>query len=148
MPLYHPLCLQKDGLQKLQPWIPVVEDLAPEVLILVCDRVYENGQFFCSACGLQKTLSYIQVVGDTTSNLCCRSHQTWSAAVVFGSCIWARRTQSSGAPRWGWWVSQMGEMSSDITQIYISILCVLIIFSPAFTLFCFLYQTTFQNPQV
>lgn len=76
MPLYHPLCLQKDGLQKLQPWIPVVEDLAPEVLILVCDRVYENGQFFCSACGLQKTLSYIQVVGDTTSNLCCRSHQT------------------------------------------------------------------------
>ncbi|XP_005730114.1 alpha- and gamma-adaptin-binding protein p34 [Pundamilia nyererei] len=33
----------KDGLQKLQPWIPVVEDLAPEVLILVCDRVYEHG---------------------------------------------------------------------------------------------------------
>lgn len=33
----------KDGLQKLQPWIPVVEDLAPEVLILVCDRVCENG---------------------------------------------------------------------------------------------------------
>lgn len=46
MPLYHPLCLQKDGLQKLQPWIPVVEDLAPEVLILVCDRVCEYGQFF------------------------------------------------------------------------------------------------------
>uniref|UniRef100_A0A3Q0R4R9 Alpha and gamma adaptin binding protein n=1 Tax=Amphilophus citrinellus TaxID=61819 RepID=A0A3Q0R4R9_AMPCI len=33
----------KDGLQKLQPWISVVEDLAPEVLILVCDRVCEHG---------------------------------------------------------------------------------------------------------
>lgn len=36
-------CLQKDGLEKLHPWISVVEDLAPEVLILVCDRVCENG---------------------------------------------------------------------------------------------------------
>lgn len=35
--------LQKDGLEKLHPWISVVEDLAPEVLILVCDRVCENG---------------------------------------------------------------------------------------------------------
>lgn len=33
----------KDGLDKLKPWISVVEDLAPEVLILVCDRVCENG---------------------------------------------------------------------------------------------------------
>ncbi|KAF7224358.1 alpha- and gamma-adaptin-binding protein p34 [Nothobranchius furzeri] len=33
----------KDGLEKLKPWISVVEDLAPEVLILVCDRVCENG---------------------------------------------------------------------------------------------------------
>nr|XP_046249616.1 alpha- and gamma-adaptin-binding protein p34 [Scatophagus argus] len=33
----------KDGLEKLHSWIPVVEDLAPEVLILVCDRVCENG---------------------------------------------------------------------------------------------------------
>ncbi|XP_029009790.1 alpha- and gamma-adaptin-binding protein p34 [Betta splendens] len=33
----------QDGLEKLQPWISVVEDLAPEVLILVCDRVCENG---------------------------------------------------------------------------------------------------------
>lgn len=33
----------KDGLEKLGPWISVVEDLAPEVLILVCDRVCENG---------------------------------------------------------------------------------------------------------
>ncbi|XP_028304631.1 alpha- and gamma-adaptin-binding protein p34 [Gouania willdenowi] len=33
----------KDGLEKLQPWISVVEDLAPEVLILVCERVCENG---------------------------------------------------------------------------------------------------------
>lgn len=36
-------CLQKDGLAKLHPWISVVEDLAPEVLILVCDRISENG---------------------------------------------------------------------------------------------------------
>ncbi|KAG7522434.1 hypothetical protein JOB18_022095 [Solea senegalensis] len=33
----------KDGLEKLHPWISVVEDLAPEVLILVCDQVSENG---------------------------------------------------------------------------------------------------------
>ncbi|XP_056138082.1 alpha- and gamma-adaptin-binding protein p34 [Lampris incognitus] len=33
----------KDGLEKLSPWISVVEDLAPDVLILVCDRVNENG---------------------------------------------------------------------------------------------------------
>lgn len=37
------LCSQQDGLEKLQSWISVVEDLAPEVLILVCDRVCENG---------------------------------------------------------------------------------------------------------
>ncbi|XP_040893856.1 alpha- and gamma-adaptin-binding protein p34 [Toxotes jaculatrix] len=33
----------KDGLERLHPWISVVEDLAPEVLILVCDRVCEKG---------------------------------------------------------------------------------------------------------
>ncbi|XP_054631773.1 alpha- and gamma-adaptin-binding protein p34 isoform X1 [Dunckerocampus dactyliophorus] len=34
---------KKDGLEKLRPWISVVEDIAPEVLILVCDRVCEDG---------------------------------------------------------------------------------------------------------
>nr|XP_057931518.1 alpha- and gamma-adaptin-binding protein p34 isoform X2 [Doryrhamphus excisus]XP_057931519.1 alpha- and gamma-adaptin-binding protein p34 isoform X2 [Doryrhamphus excisus] len=34
---------KKDGLEKLRPWIAVVEDIAPEVLILVCDRVCEDG---------------------------------------------------------------------------------------------------------
>ncbi|CAL8294315.1 unnamed protein product [Boreogadus saida] len=33
----------EDGLEKLSPWISVVEDLGPEVLILVCDRVCEQG---------------------------------------------------------------------------------------------------------
>ncbi|KAI4887589.1 hypothetical protein NFI96_014839 [Prochilodus magdalenae] len=33
----------KDGLSGVTPWLSVVEDLAPEVLILVCDRVCENG---------------------------------------------------------------------------------------------------------
>uniref|UniRef100_A0A672Z0F1 Alpha and gamma adaptin binding protein n=1 Tax=Sphaeramia orbicularis TaxID=375764 RepID=A0A672Z0F1_9TELE len=33
----------KDGLEKLHPWISVIEDIAPEVLILVCDKVCENG---------------------------------------------------------------------------------------------------------
>ncbi|XP_067091082.1 alpha- and gamma-adaptin-binding protein p34 [Osmerus mordax] len=33
----------KDGLDRLSPWVSVVEDLAPEVLILVCDRVCESG---------------------------------------------------------------------------------------------------------
>ncbi|KAL3061468.1 hypothetical protein OYC64_009604 [Pagothenia borchgrevinki] len=33
----------KDGLEKLHTWISVVEDLAPEVLILVCGRVCETG---------------------------------------------------------------------------------------------------------
>ncbi|XP_061531940.1 alpha- and gamma-adaptin-binding protein p34 [Phycodurus eques] len=34
---------KKDGLEKLHSWISVVEDIAPEVLILVCDRVCEDG---------------------------------------------------------------------------------------------------------
>ncbi|XP_077372891.1 alpha- and gamma-adaptin-binding protein p34 [Festucalex cinctus] len=34
---------KKDGLEKLHPWISVVEDITPEVLILVCDRVCEDG---------------------------------------------------------------------------------------------------------
>ncbi|XP_020781143.1 alpha- and gamma-adaptin-binding protein p34 [Boleophthalmus pectinirostris] len=33
----------KDGLEKLNPWISVVEEIAPEVLILVCDKVCEDG---------------------------------------------------------------------------------------------------------
>lgn len=33
----------KGGLDRLSPWISVVEDLAPEVLILVCERVCETG---------------------------------------------------------------------------------------------------------
>ncbi|KAL6479085.1 hypothetical protein MHYP_G00125180 [Metynnis hypsauchen] len=33
----------KDGLNGVTPWLSVVDDLAPEVLILVCDRVCENG---------------------------------------------------------------------------------------------------------
>lgn len=33
----------KDGLEKLQPWISIIEEAAPEVLILVCDKVCENG---------------------------------------------------------------------------------------------------------
>ncbi|KAM9854257.1 alpha- and gamma-adaptin-binding protein p34 isoform 3-T3 [Aulostomus maculatus] len=48
-----------DGLEKLHPWISVVEDIAPEVLILVCDRVCENGvtrheaQQWCLAHGFE-----------------------------------------------------------------------------------------------
>ncbi|XP_049580119.1 alpha- and gamma-adaptin-binding protein p34 [Syngnathus scovelli] len=34
---------KKDGLEKLHPWISVVDDIAPEVLILVCDRVCADG---------------------------------------------------------------------------------------------------------
>ncbi|KAM6960901.1 alpha- and gamma-adaptin-binding protein p34 [Aplochiton taeniatus] len=33
----------KGGLDRLSPWVSVVEDLAPEVLILVCERVCETG---------------------------------------------------------------------------------------------------------
>ncbi|KAI5623986.1 alpha- and gamma-adaptin-binding protein p34, partial [Silurus asotus] len=33
----------KDGLIALTPWVALVEELAPEVLILVCDHVCENG---------------------------------------------------------------------------------------------------------
>ncbi|CAF98365.1 unnamed protein product, partial [Tetraodon nigroviridis] len=33
----------KDGLEKLNPWIPIVEELSPEVLILVCERVSDDG---------------------------------------------------------------------------------------------------------
>ncbi|MFT7816585.1 alpha- and gamma-adaptin-binding protein p34 isoform X1, partial [Arapaima gigas] len=31
------------GLDSVDPWLPVVEELAPEVLILVCDCVCDNG---------------------------------------------------------------------------------------------------------
>ncbi|XP_061678261.1 alpha- and gamma-adaptin-binding protein p34 [Syngnathoides biaculeatus] len=34
---------KKDGLENLHPWISVLEDIAPEVLILVCDKVCEDG---------------------------------------------------------------------------------------------------------
>ncbi|KAB5574901.1 hypothetical protein PHYPO_G00214440 [Pangasianodon hypophthalmus] len=33
----------KDGLTAVTPWVALVEELAPEVLILVCDHVCENG---------------------------------------------------------------------------------------------------------
>ncbi|XP_003967627.1 alpha- and gamma-adaptin-binding protein p34 [Takifugu rubripes] len=33
----------KGGLEKLNLWIPIVEELSPEVLILVCERVCEDG---------------------------------------------------------------------------------------------------------
>ncbi|KAL2093272.1 hypothetical protein ACEWY4_010584 [Coilia grayii] len=33
----------KDGLNSVSPWLPIVEDLAPEVLILVCDHVCDDG---------------------------------------------------------------------------------------------------------
>ncbi|XP_027017129.1 alpha- and gamma-adaptin-binding protein p34 [Tachysurus fulvidraco] len=33
----------KDGLTAVTPWVALVEELAPEVLILVCDHVRENG---------------------------------------------------------------------------------------------------------
>lgn len=36
--------LQKDGLNAVTPWVALVEELAPEVLILVCDHVCENGE--------------------------------------------------------------------------------------------------------
>ncbi|KAG5273508.1 hypothetical protein AALO_G00152130 [Alosa alosa] len=33
----------KDGLNSVSPWLPIVEDLAPEVLILACDHVSDDG---------------------------------------------------------------------------------------------------------
>ncbi|XP_048024440.1 alpha- and gamma-adaptin-binding protein p34 [Megalobrama amblycephala] len=33
----------KDGLNSVNPWLSVVEELAPEVLILVCDHVCDSG---------------------------------------------------------------------------------------------------------
>ncbi|XP_067246429.1 alpha- and gamma-adaptin-binding protein p34 [Chanodichthys erythropterus] len=33
----------KDGLNNVNPWLSVVEELAPEVLILVCDHVCDSG---------------------------------------------------------------------------------------------------------
>lgn len=40
-PLY---VFQKDGLNNVNPWLSVVEELAPEVLILVCDHVCDSGE--------------------------------------------------------------------------------------------------------
>lgn len=52
----HPLnlsTLQKDGLTAVTPWIALVEEMAPEVLVLVCDQVCENGE----CCHQRPTLS-------------------------------------------------------------------------------------------
>lgn len=35
---------QKDGLNSVNSWLSVVEDLAPEVLILVCDHACDSGE--------------------------------------------------------------------------------------------------------
>ncbi|XP_031420664.1 alpha- and gamma-adaptin-binding protein p34 isoform X2 [Clupea harengus] len=40
---WSPGILQKDGLSSVSSWLPIVEDLAPEVLILACDHVCDDG---------------------------------------------------------------------------------------------------------
>lgn len=43
MPLHLSISIfQKDGLSNVNPWLAVVEELAPEVLILVCDHVCDH----------------------------------------------------------------------------------------------------------
>lgn len=36
--------LQKAGLEGVSEWLPLTEEWLPEVMILVCDRVSENGR--------------------------------------------------------------------------------------------------------
>jgi len=36
---------QKDALNNVNSWLSVVEELAPEVLILVCDHVCDSGEY-------------------------------------------------------------------------------------------------------
>lgn len=48
-----------------------------------------------------------------------RGHQTWSTAVVFGSCLWAGGAQSTGPARWRWW----GSVSRNCTHFYFHSLC-------------------------
>lgn len=36
--------LQKTGLEGVSEWLPLTEEWLPEVMILVCDRVSENGR--------------------------------------------------------------------------------------------------------
>lgn len=45
---WSPGILQKDGLSSVSSWLPIVEDLAPEVLILACDHVCDDGE--CPIC--------------------------------------------------------------------------------------------------
>lgn len=63
--------LQKDGLCGLTPWLSVVDDLAPEVLILVCDHVCENGE--CSPAAIQLfmfMLLCLRRLGSMFNNVC------------------------------------------------------------------------------
>ncbi|ETE62268.1 Alpha- and gamma-adaptin-binding protein p34 [Ophiophagus hannah] len=41
---YSYLLLQISGLDAVSQWLPLIEDWLPEVMILVCDRVSENGK--------------------------------------------------------------------------------------------------------
>ena len=84
-------CCQKDGLDKLSPWISVVEDLGPEVLILVCDRVCEQGLYCLSSlCGyLFDWLNVMQSDGLKRDLLLCvagvsrHAAQQWCLAHAF-----------------------------------------------------------------
>lgn len=57
-----------------------------------------------------------------------RGQQTWGTAVVFGSCLWAGRTQSTGTARWGWWVWQTVEMLHTFIYLISFLVHVLLIF--------------------
>ena len=104
---------QKDGLERLSPWVSVVEDLAPEVLILVCDRVCESGELDYSLLrfghfhvhnGITLRLHLKSDFGDVHSKCLNRPrcHSTRGPAVVFRPRLWAGGTQPSRPTGWRW----------------------------------------------
>lgn len=97
-----------------------MEDLAPEVLILVCDRVSEQGQFSSTVMTV-----IVQLLQDADWHLkfdwYSRGHQTWSTAVVFGSCFWTGGAQPTGAARWRWLVFT-GIRKYNTANIYIHLI--------------------------
>lgn len=64
-----------------------------------------------------------------------RGKQTWGTTVVFGSCLWAGRTQSAGTARWGWWVWQTVETLHTFMHFILLLVHVLLIFLVSLTMF-------------
>lgn len=60
---------------------------------------------------------------------CCRSQQTWSSAVVFGSWLWAGGAQPPGVTRWGWWAKEQfnNNNKNNLINLILAFLCCILL---------------------